>query len=235
MLCFRLPAVLCLSLLPAAAALAKDAPQEIKPVKATSSAGGDPKQLIDGSGLSKEDNIMARTHKTMEKGGGFWNADALPKGQAYQDGDKKRKPPELVFDLGGTYKLRGLVLWNYSYAEGNTDAQMRAVAKMSLWTADSDKGPWTLAGITKVQDTRAMHEAVRAQAIPFGTKPTKFVKIILLENHGSPGNMGFGELRFMGTPAEEVKAEPKKDAKKEEKKDDKKDMKKDDKKEVKKP
>ncbi len=191
-------------------AFAKDAPtgpQEIKAKGVISNVGGDPDQLINGSGLSEEANPAARTHACMDKGGGFWNADAPPKGQPYFF-DKKSKTPELVFDLGGAHKLKALMVWNYSYSAANDTAQRRSVANVIVAVSDSEKGPWKPLTQLKFRNTEYNNGRITPQILALPAAQAKYVKLLILGTQvpGPSENIGMGELHFVGTPVEDAKA-----------------------------
>ena len=168
----------------------------IQPVGATASssqsdAGRTPNKMIDGSGFDESipgNGIYVHTSNVFAAGNCMWNgaADAA-----------------LGFDLGKTYRVSGIYLWNYNEGNGYNRRGVRDVeiscstdakAYISLGKFAFEMAPGT--------------DDYAGQALPFA-KPVsaRYFRWKILSNYGGDAS-GIAEVRFANADAKAVSTVP---------------------------
>ena len=153
----------------------------ITPVDVAASTQNRPaRTLIDGVGLNETypgSGVFVHTNDVYQGGASMWNA--------FNDG------AFVSFDLGETYNVAGLYVWNYNEPDRWLNRGIHEV--MIQWS--SDNKTWTDVGKFTFPKANGSNELL-AQPIQF-EKPVKarYFKINTLSNYGE-NETGLSEIRF---------------------------------------
>lgn len=158
---------------------------------AQTAAGRTPRKLIDGSGWGETfpgSGVFVHTNDVSSDGNCMWNGD--PNSQ-------------LVFDLGKTYRVNGVYVWNYNEGGGWNS---RSVKDMTVLASLDGKqfrpiGTFTLAEASGQDD-----EPGQAIAFPVAVSG-RYFKFQILSNYRGGENSGLAEVRFSNADAKPAAAE----------------------------
>ena len=127
--------------------------------------------LVDGSGLGA---------------GGTHSTDALDT-WVTASGDPT---PQVTFDLGATYTLHTLQLWNY-----NESSRNRGAASITLYTS-TDGVSFTM--LTTINPLRAAGAFDTGEYFDLTGVEARYVRLDVTSNYGDPNFGGLSEVRFHG-------------------------------------
>ena len=196
----RVPILLVLSALLATAYA--DTPTQtlgafITPVDATASssqeaAGRTPRKLIDGSGWGETrpgSGVYVHTNDVSSDGNCMWNGDANA---------------TLGFDLGKTYRVNGVYVWNYNEGGGWNS---RSVKDVQIASSEDGK---SFAPVGKFTFAEAPGtEADPGQAVPFRTPVrARYFRFQIVSNYRGGEMSGLAEVRFSNADAKAVRTTP---------------------------
>ncbi len=168
----------------------------IQPVAATASssqdgAGRTAGKMIDGSGWDESvpgSGVYVHTSNVFAAGNCMWNGatDAA-----------------LGFDLGKTYRVSGIYLWNYN--EGN-GYNRRSVRDVEIASSTDNQNFQTLGKFTFAMASGKDDDS--GQAVPFAAPVTaRYFRWNILSNYGGD-NSGIAEVRFANADRKAVAAVP---------------------------
>jgi len=154
-------------------------------------------RMIDGSGLVGKGPELTRLH----------HGNELP------DDDQARLlddnanwkavitflPIDLEFDLGETFDLARLHVWNYAHPAPGFVAELRDARHVALWLS-SDGVDFQPAGSIELKSSAAAPES--AQSFPLAGR-ARYVRLRLTSSYGAGrgSEVGLGEVRLEGKPA----------------------------------
>ena len=104
----------------------------------------------------------------------------------------------LTFDLGGTYSLSGISIWNYDY----DDSQDRGVKDFTLESSSDGISFTSLLGTTTLSIAQYLPITNEpAQIFALGNTTASHVRLNYLNNYGDPALTGLSEVQFVGATA----------------------------------
>ena len=189
------------------------AQQAIKPAAITQTAGTSEgglglslEDLITGSGLSSEPATVAdfatTTHAVAWADSWATTPDA-PGGDYFAEADKVAFP-NIVFelDLGATYDVTSFAYWGYPLFGANNPKDITLQFSTNGGTTYSTSENITLASSVDGGS------GIEHQSASWVTaREANYVRLTITDNHGG-ARVGFGELRFGGTPQAGLPADP---------------------------
>ena len=107
----------------------------------------------------------------------------------------------LVLDLGGTFSLNGLRLWNYAESYSGVTYNNRGVKDFTLsFSTDGGITFSNAQNFTAAIGGTLSGNRSAAQAFSFGDISANYVKFDITSSQGSDFSSGFGALRFTAVP-----------------------------------
>jgi hypothetical protein len=107
----------------------------------------------------------------------------------------------LVLDLGGTFSLNGLRLWNYAESYAGVTYNNRGVKDFTLsFSTDGGTTFSNAQNFTAAIGGTLSGNRSAAQAFSFGDISANYVKFDITSSQGSDFSSGFGALRFTAIP-----------------------------------
>ena len=183
-------AVACVAVLIATAVQVKAS--TIAGVTATSSLGTfgpySLSNLTNGAGLTPSISTTA-THSTLFSD--MWLNDSAGT-------DSCLGGCNLTFDLGGTYSLSDIAIWQYDY----DDVQNRGVKDFTLESSSDGISFTSLLGTTTLSIAQVLPIINEpAQIFSLGNTTASHVRLNYLNNYGAPDLTGLSEVQFVGETA----------------------------------
>ncbi len=153
----------------------------------TPAFGTVPENIIDGSGLSDFPSITA-------------DHDDTTPGNSFIGGDETSG--SFDFDLGGTFMLNGVAIWNQNAGGPGTDGEegIREIVLSSsldgVTFTPISNSPSLVAIVTD-------NGPIGPEQFGFDTTEAAFIRLEVLSNHGDD-DTGFAEIAFAGTTCEAI-------------------------------
>ena len=157
-----------------------------------------PEKMIDQSGLVNPFTSGVTKYDTYMSGQPL-NQSASKDNCYISENDYYGSGVDLVFDLGASYDVKYLVVWN-SVLNGETDAGIKDVEIGFSQDSDFTTATWLYdVVIPKAQlDEQDRHEAF-VLSMP-STTSAQYVKISASTNHGNPGHYSVSEVALGVVP-----------------------------------
>ena len=153
---------------------------------AISNAGEGPERTVDGSGLNDDDEHSVDAPD-------MWLG--LP-------GDE---PVQIQFEFNRVYKLHELLVWNYNVLF----ELVLGFGLKDVTVEYSENGTdWTVLGDVQFAQATAMADYTANTVVDMAGATAQYVRLTVNSGHGSLGQFGLSEVRFLYTPVQAREPQP---------------------------
>ena len=106
--------------------------------------------------------------------------------------------PRIVYDLGGSYVLDSLRVWNYNEANQYLN---RGAKNVEILVSTNNVNFTSLANVV-FNKAPGVSNADFSQTISLVTQPIRYIKLDIKNNYGDAGYTGLSEIQFYGSVPE---------------------------------